>query len=74
MYIMKSFLNGSFLGIKWNSRIHKTVAENCLLCNPSIVSKDRLVECATIINGIPKEKIQKVTLGDLVELGIPCNG
>ena len=46
------------------------MAENTLLCNPRITSKDLLIENVSIINRIKKDKIEKVTLVDLYKMEV----
>lgn len=69
MYILDSFLDEKFLGIKWTSEKHKRVAVACLLRNKNITRKDELVRYSKIINEI--EAIDTTTFADISELGVP---
>lgn len=56
--------------IKWKSKDHQIVAENCLICNPAITTLDNLIRCAKIINKIPKNKIRTIKWDELIKLGV----
>lgn len=74
MYIFPTMIDlGLKKGEKWASKAHKLVAQNVLLCNPRITTCDCLMMNVGIINGIPKEDIKKVTVIDLVNLGVMLN-
>lgn len=70
MYIHPSSLDEKFIGFEWKSKIHRQVAENSLLCNREIKTKDTLVDQAKIINEIPEDRIELVTFKDLMNKGI----
>lgn len=75
MYIFNDMIDmGLKEGETWKSDIHKKVAQNCLLCNPRIHTRDALTEGVGIINSIPDDKIKLVTAIDLMELGVPGLG
>ena len=57
-------------GQKWPSKAHQKVAETVLICNRQYHTMTALMEGARIIAEIPKDKIKKVTAGDLYALGI----
>lgn len=72
MYMLPSFLDMAIKNLKqkWMSKIHKEVAENLCLCNPSIVTMDDLMHNINIVNKIPKNKIKILTFDRARELGI----
>jgi hypothetical protein len=68
MYVFPSMLK--LTKIKQPTDAHQKVAENVLLCNGQYNTLTKLIEGARIISKIPKDKIKKVTAGDLYALGI----
>lgn len=56
--------------VKFPSKAHQTIAERVLICNPQYFTMSSLVEGAQIIADIPEERIKKVTVHDLFDLGI----
>lgn len=74
MYVFSNMIDiGLKKNDKWASKAHKTVAQNVLLCNPRINTCQLMIDNVSIINAIPKEKIKKVTLHDLFDLGVMLN-
>lgn len=53
-------------GEEWKSKVHKTVAENIVLGNPLIDSRDKLMDVVARVQKIPDDRIKKVTAGELV--------
>ncbi|MDD5651628.1 MAG: hypothetical protein PHF86_14635 [Candidatus Nanoarchaeia archaeon] len=68
MYIIPDLIN---LGLKddqqWPTEAHKVVAQNLLLCRPEINDRDILIQCVQIILTVPIEKIETITLEELIK-------
>lgn len=73
MYIVPSFLEPDFIGIEWQSPIHREVAAAILLCNPMITQKDILVEYCKVVNAVPQDRIEKWTIAEAIGAGIPIH-
>lgn len=72
MYMIDSMIEmGLREGETWISEAHQAVAVSTLICNPRINTRELLMRGAALINGIPNDRIQKVTFRDLAELGCP---
>lgn len=73
MFVFPSMLSLAFPDDqeeKWTSPTHKKVVELALLCNPRINTRQLLIENAAAINAIPEDRIKKVTLTDLFNMGV----
>jgi hypothetical protein len=72
MYIHEEMIDlGLPEGGNWTSNDHRIVAQNILLSNPQITTREALMQCTKIINDIPQDKIRTVLFSDLYALGIP---
>jgi hypothetical protein len=72
MYVFEEMIDlGLEEGKQWTSPLHKTVAQNLLLNNPRITTRDTLTECVNKINSIPKSEIRSFSFYDAFKLGIP---
>ena len=60
--------------IPWTTPDHQVVAQKMLLGNPQIFTMEQLKEGCEIINRIPTGNIRRVTVLELIDLGIrvPC--
>jgi hypothetical protein len=56
-------------GESWKSEIHRQVSINALIQNPRVFTKDKMVRNVKIINSIPEDKIEDITISGLLELG-----
>lgn len=74
MYIFPEMIDlGLGKSEKRTSKAHKAVAQKVLLCNPRINSCDKMIHNVSIISKIPKDKIKKVTIHDLFDMGVQVN-
>lgn len=71
MYVFDEMVDNLALGEieQWTSDAHKKVCLTICVQNPNIFTAQKVIENAKIINAIPQDKIEKVTLTDLEELG-----
>ena len=67
MYLLENMLDKALekCDQKWKSEDHKVVAVNICIGNSRINTMDQLMECVSIINKIPKNKIKVVTVNEL---------
>lgn len=68
MYVFPSMLD--MTKVKFPTETHRVVAEKVLLCNPRYFTMTAFTEGAQIIANVPKDRIKKVTVHDLFDLGI----
>jgi hypothetical protein len=68
MYVFPSMLD--MTKVKFPTKAHRAVAEKVLLCNPQYFTMSALMEGAKIVADVPKDRIKKVTVHDLFDLGI----
>lgn len=68
MYILEDMIN---LGLKENqtfpSEEHKKVAMTLGLCNPRIKTRDNLTAVVQAVCKVPIERIQTITLAEIIE-------
>jgi len=70
MYLTDKFVDlGLESGKAWTSPEHRQVAVNALIQNPRVFTVDKLQWNVNIINAIPQEDIERVTISDLIQLG-----
>lgn len=68
MYILDKMIDlGLKEGEKFTSLIHKKVAQEACLCNPSIHTRYNLINAVRIINSIPVDRISTLTAQELIE-------
>lgn len=72
MYIFPEFLEAALRNgnMTWASEKHKTLAEKILLCNPRYVSMDALVDGVRIVNSISFDKLETITVKEVIDLGL----
>lgn len=67
---MYMFPNMIDLGLKedqeWPNEVYKVVAQRVLLCNPLVTTRDALTNGVQKILSIPDDKIETVSVNDLV--------
>jgi hypothetical protein len=70
MYIIEKFVElGLEEGEEWKSPLHRQVAVDCLIQNPRVFTAEKLRRNVKIINSIPEDKMQKLSVGDLLDMG-----
>lgn len=70
MYIIPEMINmGLKEGQEWPNEAYKIVAQNILLGNPRVNTRDVLNDGVQKILSIPEDKIKTVTFSDLPEYG-----
>ena len=70
MYIASNFIDlGLDEGEEWTTPFHKEIASLCLLCNPRVFTRERLMKNVKIINSLDKPFLMTATVSDLLEKG-----
>ena len=70
MYIFPEMIDmGLQEGQEWPTEYHKIVAQNVLLCNETITTRDALTQGVQNILKIPEDKIKTITFEDLSKYG-----
>jgi len=72
MYIAEKFIDmGLEDGQKWPSPFHRKVAVICLIQNPRVFTREKLMENVSIINSLEVGYLQCASVDDLLDKG--CN-
>jgi hypothetical protein len=70
MYMFERMIEmGLEEGESWKSESHKRVSINALIQNPRVFTKDKMMRNVKIINSIPEDEIEDITISGLLELG-----
>lgn len=70
MYLFDEMIDcGLREGERWTSDDHRNVAIATCIANANVDTMGTLVNNVSAINAIPQDKIRKVTMHDLFELG-----
>jgi len=54
-------------GMKWPSKVHRVVAQNLLIGNPTIQNRDTLMDACSEILALTEEQVRRLTLATLRE-------
>lgn len=73
MYMMDDMIDIGLPDDKvWPTKAHRVVAQQVGLCNPRVTTRDALTRIVSSVLSIPNDKIEKVSLIDLVKVyGVP---
>ena len=70
MYITEKFIDmGLEDGQKWSSPFHRKVAVICLIQNPRVFTRDRLIKNVSVINSLDNGYLQCASVEDLLNKG-----
>lgn len=70
MYVFERMIEmGLEEGESWKTPLHRRVSINTLIQNPRVFTKDKMMRNVKIINSIPEDEIEDITISGLLELG-----
>ena len=53
----------------WKSDAHRDIAVKCLIQNPRVFTRDKMLHNGAIINGLSDDQVKEVTVKDLLDMG-----
>ena len=72
MYIIEDFVDmGLEEGQEWTTPFHREVAVLCLIQNPRVFTKKKLMDNVKVINSLDNGYLQSASIDDLLDKG--CN-